>query len=155
MILPLFKFVKILISLNKSGDIILIEDDADDREIFSSIYSQLNYQNKLVVFEDGVAALDYLKNPEVYPFMIISDINMPRMGGFELREYIFSDDSLSSKCIPYIFLTTAHDERSVEKAYKLSIQGYFQKDPSFKAFKEKFKQIMEYWQNSLIPSRAL
>ena len=141
--------------MNKGGEIILIEDDPDDREIFKMIYSQLQYDNKLVVFEDGVSALEYLRNPEVYPFMIISDINMPRMGGFELRQHIFSDDHLSAKCIPYIFLTTAYDEKSVEKAYKMSIQGYFQKDASFKAFKEKFRQIMEYWQNSLIPKKSI
>lgn len=140
--------------MNKNGEIILIEDDIDDREIFTSIYSQLKYDNKLVIFEDGVTALHYLQQPDVYPFMIISDINMPRMGGFELRERIFSDEQLSSKCIPYIFLTTAHDENSVAQAYKLSIQGYFQKDSSFKAFKEKFRQIMDYWQNSLIPKKS-
>lgn len=141
--------------MNKNGEIILIDDDFDDIEIFTTVYTQLNYHNKLVVFENATQALDYLKKPDSNPFLIISDINMPGMNGFELREQIANDKSLSAKCIPYIFLTTSADENMVEKAYQLSIHGYFRKDPSFKVFKEKFKHIMDYWLSGIVPPRQI
>lgn len=141
--------------MNKNGEIILVDDDFDDVEIFTLVYKQLNYQNRLVVFENGNQVLDYLKLPDSNPFLIISDINMPGMNGFELREHIAKDESLNAKCIPYIFLTTSGDEKTVEKAYKMSIHGYFKKDPSFKAFKEKFRHIMDYWLSGIVPPKQI
>lgn len=141
--------------MNKSGEIILIDDDFDDVEIFTSVYEQLNYTNKLIVFDNGIDALKYLKQPNSNPFMIISDINMPLMNGFELKEHICKDEMLNSKCIPYIFLTTSAEEQFVEKAYKLSIQGYFKKDPSFRVFREKFKHMMDYWLSGIVPPRQI
>jgi CheY-like chemotaxis protein len=141
--------------MNKTGEIILVDDDFDDVDIFTSVYEQLNYSNKLVVFENGLEALNYLKQPDSNPFMIISDINMPMMNGFQLREHITSDKTLNAKCIPYIFLTTSDDEKSVEKAYGLSVHGYFRKDPNFRVFREKFKHIMDYWFSGIVPPKKV
>ncbi|MGQ3087357.1 response regulator, partial [Flavobacterium sp.] len=69
-------------------DILVIEDDEDDRDILREIFRDLGYKNKIVFFSDSTEALDYIRKPEIEPFIIISDINMPKLGGFELRNII-------------------------------------------------------------------
>src|SRR5688572_14194270 len=113
------------IIVNKSGPIIVIEDDADDQEFLTEIFQKLNYQNKLLFFFDGQEALDHINTSEDLPFLILSDINMPKLNGFALREKLKTDSKLSNKCIPYLFFSTASNQKSVIDAYSLSVQGFF------------------------------
>src|SRR5688572_11676186 len=89
--------------LNKNGPIIIIEDDADDQDILTEVFHKLNYQNKILFFFDGQQALDHLDKTTDRPFLILSDINMPKLDGFALREKLKTDSKLSNKCIPYLF----------------------------------------------------
>ncbi|MGZ3853868.1 MAG: response regulator, partial [Flavisolibacter sp.] len=68
--------------MNKEGPIIVIEDDADDQELLDEVFRNLGYVNKIIYFHDGNDALLYLNRSEVQPFLILSDINMPRLNGF-------------------------------------------------------------------------
>ena len=137
--------------MNKKGEILIIEDDEDDREYIEAVFSELSYENERVYVNDAYAALDYVRQHDKNPFMIISDINMPGMNGFELRDIIFSDPELNKKCIPYIFLSTSDDEALVAKAFKLSVQGYFKKPNDYEALKSVINQIMTYWITSCTP----
>ena len=74
--------------MNKSGPIIIIEDDIDDQEILVDIFKELNYRNELVFFADSIKALAYLTDTETEPFLVLSDINMPKLNGMELREKV-------------------------------------------------------------------
>ncbi|MGZ8538239.1 MAG: response regulator, partial [Flavisolibacter sp.] len=116
--------------MNKYGPIIVIEDDMDDQEILVGIFENLGYKNKIVYFADGNLALDYLNKTDVQPFLILSDINMPKINGFELRNKIFTNELLQTKCIPYLFFTTGANKKAVTDAYALSVQGFFIKPAS-------------------------
>src|ERR1044071_6094843 len=94
-------------------DILIIEDDEDDRDILQEIFRDLGYKNNLVFFSDSTQVVDYLRRPDIQPFIIISDINMPKLGGFELRNIILNEEVLADKDIPYIFISNAQDEYSV------------------------------------------
>jgi len=137
--------------MNINGDIIIIEDDEDDREFFELIYNELSFNNKLVFFKDAFTALDYLKSPIAQPFLIISDINMPKLSGFELRNIIFTDNKLKDLCIPYIFMTTASAPEIVKEAYSMSIQGFFKKESDYEKQKEIMQRIILYWKESYTP----
>ncbi len=67
--------------MNKEGPIVFIEDDLDDQEIMAEIFKELNYENKIVFFGDGEKALEYLTKIYIEPFLILSDINMPKLNG--------------------------------------------------------------------------
>ena len=71
--------------MNKRGPIVIIEDDTDDQEILSDIFKELDYNNKLIFFADSVQALEYLTDTDIEPFLVLSDINMPKLNGMELR----------------------------------------------------------------------
>lgn len=137
--------------MNKNGPMIFIDDDLDDQVLFKGIVALLGYPNDLLFFKDGLEALNYLKTSGVCPFIIFSDIKMPRMDGFELRNRIFEEESLRSKCTPYIFLTDQATPSSLEKAFGLSIQGFFKKPSTFSELDGIFRRVIEYWKVSLSP----
>src|SRR5689334_2726813 len=139
--------------MNKTGPIIVIEDDVDDQEILRDIFVNLGYSNKIVYFIDGNEALEYLNNSEVQPFLILSDINMPKINGFELRNKIFTNEQLQTKCIPYLFFTTGANKKAVVDAYALSVQGFFIKPSSMAALESTIKKIIEYWKECIAPSQ--
>ncbi len=138
--------------MNKNGPVVVIEDDEDDQSILAEIFTRLAYLNKIVFFKDGNDALDYLNKTDVIPFLILSDINMPRINGFELRSKVHTNEQLSLKCIPYLFFTTSATKQSVVDAYSMSVQGFFVKPDSFEKLESTIRKIMEYWQECIAPS---
>lgn len=138
--------------MNKYGPIILIEDDLDDQELMKELFDELNLENEIVMFDQGIKALQYLRQPTIKPFVIISDINMPGLDGYQLREMITQDPALSKKCIPFLFCTTGATVDTVEEAYSRSIQGIFQKPTSYDAWKEIILSIVNYWRNAISPN---
>ena len=138
--------------MNKKGPIIIIEDDIEDQEILVEIFQTLGYANKIVYFSDGHEALEYLNQTDVQPFLILSDINMPKLNGFELRNKVFTNEQLQTKCIPYLFFTTGANKKAVVEAYAMSVQGFFLKPNSIKELELTIKKIVEYWQECIAPS---
>jgi CheY-like chemotaxis protein len=139
--------------MNKSGPIVVIEDDLDDQEILVEIFQKLGYVNKVIYFHDGNDALAYLNKSDVQPFLILSDINMPKISGFELRNRVFTNEQLQTKCIPYLFFTTAANKKAVIDAYTMSVQGFFVKPNSMQALENTIRKIVEYWQECIAPNQ--
>ena len=137
--------------MNKNGPIIIIEDDSDDREMLTEVYEELGFKNELVFCEDGEKALDYLIKTPVEPFIILSDIDMPKLNGMALREQVHNNEDLRVKCIPYLFFTTVADQKRIIEAYSKSIQGFFIKPNSLEKLKSTIKKIVEYWQECESP----
>ena len=140
--------------MTKSGPIVIIEDDLDDQEILGEIFTRLNYSNKIIFFNDGEEAFAYISEPDVAPFLILSDINMPRLSGLELRERIQANEELRMKSIPFIFFTTTANKKFVLEAYYKSVQGFFQKPNTLEELENKIKIIIEYWKECIAPNRV-
>lgn len=137
---------------DRNGPVIIIEDDTDDQDILKEIFQKLNYPNEIIFFTDGEAALDYLNQPAIIPFLILSDINMPKLSGFELRTKLKTDADLAVKCIPYLFFSTAISQKVVIDAYSMSVQGFFVKDTSISELEKTISVIMEYWKRCAAPN---
>ena len=138
--------------MNKTGTIIVIEDDTDDQVILNEIFEELNFKNEIIFFGDGEQALKYLIKTDIEPFLILSDINMPKLNGIELREKININEDLRLKCIPYLFFTTSREQKYVVDAYSKSVQGFFVKPDSYEKLKRTIKIIIEYWQECESPN---
>ena len=138
--------------MNKNGEIIIIEDDEDDQFLLEDVFNSLNYSNKRIYFGDGQSALEHLQKVSSVPFLILSDINMPRLSGFELREKLHTDAELQIKCIPYLFFSTAISQEAVIAAYSMSAQGFFVKQGIFDELKITIQVIMEYWKRCAAPN---
>ena len=138
--------------LNHNGPVIIIEDDIDDQEILTEVFQNLKYTNELMFFSDGQKALEFISAGNVVPFIILSDINMPKLSGFELREKLKTDANLASKCIPYLFFSTALNQKAVIDAYSMSVQGFFIKQSSMAELEKTISVIMEYWKRCAAPN---
>ena len=137
--------------MNKSGPIIVIEDDVDDQDILSEIFEELNYNNELIFFSDGIKALEFLTETAIEPFLVLSDINLPKLNGMELREKIHNNEDLRLKSIPYLFFSTSREQKHVIDAYSRSIQGFFVKPDNYEKLKTIIVKIVEYWQECESP----
>ncbi len=138
--------------MNKGGPIIIIEDDLDDQDILTEIFQELNYKNEIIFFKEGEKALEYLTDTTIEPFIIFSDINMPRLNGMELRAKVHENEDLRIKSIPYLFFSTSAEQQYVIDAYSKSIQGFFVKPKVYSEIKETIKTIVEYWQKCVSPN---
>jgi len=138
--------------MNKGGPIIIIEDDLDDQEIFSEVFNEINCKNKILFFEDGELALEYLTTTEIEPFIIFSDINMPKLNGMQLRAKIHENEDLRLKSIPYLFFSTSAEQQHVVDAYSKSIQGFFIKPSNYGELRTTLKTIVSYWEACVSPN---
>jgi len=138
--------------MNKSGPIIIIEDNPADQEILSEIFEELNYDNKLIFFGDSILALEYLTDTDVEPFLVISDLRMPKLNGMELREKLINNEDIRLKTIPYLFFSTTAEQKDVINAYSRSIQGFFVKPAAYDKQKDLIVKIVEYWQECESPN---
>jgi CheY-like chemotaxis protein len=138
--------------MNRRGPIIIIEDDWDDKDILKNIFESLPYKNEIMFFPDGEEALKYLTHTTVIPFLIISDINMPRLNGMELREKIHENEELRLNCIPFLFFSTSSEQKFVIDAYSKSVQGFFVKSNNYIEIKETIKVMVEYWMKCVAPN---
>ncbi|MHC0444683.1 response regulator [Flavobacterium phragmitis] len=134
--------------MNRNGEIIVIEDDEDDRLMLGEIFESLDIPSKVTYFSDPTKVMGYLSGTKVKPFLILSDINMPGLNGYQLREKILSDGELEKKCVPYIFLSTSKAPLDVEKAFSYPIHGYFEKKFDFKEYQNIISGIVQYGKNS-------
>lgn len=140
-----------------TGPVIVIEDDEDDRMLLRDVFNTLDYANEVLFFEDGQSALDFLNAmpSDIIPFVILSDINMPKLDGFALRDKVKMDAKLQLKCIPYLFFSTALTQKIVVDAYSTSVQGFFVKQNSFTELCKSIRVIMEYWMYCVSPNNFL
>ncbi|WP_158860820.1 response regulator [Lunatibacter salilacus] len=138
--------------MNKSGPIIIIEDNPADQEILSEIFDELNYVNKLIFFDDSELALEYLTDTDVEPFLVLSDLRMPKLNGMELWEKLINNEKIRLKTIPYLFFSTTAEQKDVINAYSRSIQGFFVKPTEYSKLKDLMVTIVEYWQECESPN---
>jgi len=140
--------------MSKTGPFVILEDDHDDQELLRDALKELGVLNSLHFFNNGVTALEYLKSTEDQPFIIFCDINLPLMNGLQFRQHIEDDERLRMKSIPFVFFTTSGDSNGINRAYKLTVQGYFTKENTFPAIKETLKLIIDYWAKCRHPDSA-
>jgi CheY-like chemotaxis protein len=133
------------LKMSKNGPIIIVDDDPDDQHFLLEVGKRLNVRNKFKVFLNNSDVLSYLRTTKDHPFVIFSDVNMPQQGGFALRQEILADKRLREKSIPFIFFSTSSRDKDVERAYQLTVQGYFVKPYSLEEVEKIMKTILDYW----------
>ena len=134
-----------------TSPIYIVDDDKDDQDIVKDAVRELGLTNELKFFMTAEEILKELKSKKEVPFIIISDINLPRMDGFELRKKILREADITDKSIPFIFWSTTTSEAQIKKAYDLSAHGFFLKGRTYKELKDGLEEIVRYWSKSLAP----
>ena len=127
---------------SKVVTILLVEDDEIDVKALRWAFDKLKIANPLVVAKDGVEAWEVLQTlPR--PYLIITDINMPRMNGIELLRKIRQSDDFRDSIV--FALTTSNDEQDKIDAYELNVAGYMLKSDMGTSFTRAISLIDNYW----------
>lgn len=129
--------------MNKKINILLVEDDDVDAMLVTKALEKQKITNPVVRAVDGISAFERLRDGSVdEPYLILLDLNMPRMGGLEFLEKIREDPKLK-KTIVFVF-TTSNDEKDRWSAYDHNIAGYILKDGIGSDFVEAIKLLDSY-----------
>lgn len=141
-----------------SVNLLIVEDDDVAAEAIQRSLRKSETQFNAVIAEDGMVALDILrgKHPErkiANPLIVLLDINMPRMNGFEFLEEVRHDKSLKSLVV--FVLTTSSSDMDRSRAYEENIAGYMTKDKVGPQFSKLFKLLSDYAETVLLPDISL
>ena len=130
--------------------ILLVEDDPKDVELTLTGLAEYNLANEVIVACDGEEALDYLYRRGAHanrqhgnPAVVLLDLKLPKLNGFEVLEKIRSDESL--KMIPVVVLTSSNEERDLVRSYKLGVNAYVTKPVEFHKFVNAVKELGAFW----------
>jgi len=126
--------------------ILIAEDDDGHAELIREGLEDAGVCNKTIRFSNGEEAWLFLSgtgDAEVRDrnrsYLLLLDINMPKMDGLEVLRRLKSSDDL--KEIPVMMLTTTDDPREVEECYKLGCNMYITKPVDFVKFSETLKRL--------------
>jgi two-component system response regulator len=131
--------------------ILLVEDNPDDEALTLRALKKNNIRNQVVVARDGVDAVDYLFGTGAYagrdlsalPQVVLLDLKLPRMDGFEVLERIRSSEA--TKFLPVVILTTSNEDQDRLRGYGLGANSFVRKPVEFDKFIEAVRQLGLYW----------
>ena len=131
--------------------VLVAEDDPDDRMLLNDAWSECRVANPLRFVEDGEQLMDYLYQRNEYsdkgkyprPGLILLDLNMPKKDGREALQEIKADPDLRS--IPVVVMTTSKAEEDIIRTYNLGVSSFISKPAQFVALVEILRTLGKYW----------
>ncbi|WP_125564045.1 response regulator [Pseudoalteromonas rubra] len=122
----------------------VVEDDDIDYMTIKRSFKKMKIVNPLVRAKDGQEALEQLEaNMIRLPFIMLLDLQMPRLSGLELLAKLRHSAQLKDTVV--FVLTTSADERDIFDSYQHNVAGYFVKDEVGKEFLEVLSLLDGYW----------
>lgn len=123
--------------------ILLIEDNPGDVELVRIGFEEARVANELEVISDGQEGLDFIRRKVNLPDVILLDINLPKVDGFEILKAIRAQEE--TKEIPVIILTSSEAEQDVLKSYQYAANSYVSKPVDFDKFLDAVKSLEQFW----------
>lgn len=133
---------------SKPIEILLVEDNPGDVRLTRESLYDARIHNNMIVASDGLEAMACLRREGEYadatrPDLILLDLNLPRMNGFEVLNEIKEDPQL--KRIPVVVLTTSQAEQDIIQSYNLYANAYVTKPVDLEQFVKVLKSIEDFW----------
>lgn len=130
-------------------NILLVEDNDIDAEIFQRGLAKFGSLGSLIRKRDGQEALEFLKEDVIArkmprPYVVLLDINMPRMNGHDFLQAVRNDEELRDERI--IVFTTSNSQMDVEQAYQLNANGYVVKPTGSKKLSDVLDALHRFWE---------
>jgi CheY-like chemotaxis protein len=139
-----------MVTMNKLGRILLVEDDPKDVELSLTALEEYNLANEVIVARDGEEALEYLYSRGKFrtrssdnPAVMLLDLKLPKVDGLEVLKQIKSDENL--RTIPVVVLTSSKEEKDMVASYKLGVNAYVVKPVDFHEFVNAIKELGVFW----------
>ena len=134
--------------------ILLVEDDEVEIKALRRGMKKLELRNPVHIARDGIVALNMLRGvqgetPVAKPFVVVMDLNMPRMSGLELLAAMRADSELHRTVV--FVLTTSMAEEDVLRAYDFNVAGYLVKADVSTSFINALVMLDHYCRRVLLP----
>ena len=136
--------------MSRHGEILLAENDPRDVELTLSALAANGLADNVITVPDGAEALDYLfcrgrfsNRDSTNPHVILLDLKMPKVDGFDVLRQVKSNDKLSS--IPVVILTSSREDQDIRESYRLRANAYVVKPVRFSEFVDAVKEIGAFW----------
>lgn len=131
--------------------ILLVEDDPADVLLIRRAFRNAGIGNRLYEVRDGEEAMQYLSGKSAYsdrskypfPFLVLLDLRMPKLSGFEVLEWIRAEAHLQELIV--VVLTGSESMPDANKAYELGASSYLVKPSNFDRLVELIKRIEGRW----------
>ncbi|MCH7398181.1 response regulator [Belliella sp. DSM 107340] len=137
-------------------NILVAEDDIDDRLLITKAFKESFDKANLICVENGEILLSYLRREGKYqdqnkypvPNLILLDLNMPKKDGREALVEIKSDENF--KTIPVIIFTTSQLEDDIKATYTSGTNSYITKPGTFDGLLSVGKELQTYWGKTVL-----
>lgn len=116
-------------TLQQTITVLIIDDDEDDRFFMEHVFKADSPYTQLYLAADGQQALDLLTSTQPLPDVILLDLNMPGLSGFEVLKHL--KQSAFYKSIPVIILTTSNADADQERAHQLGATEFITKPTTY------------------------
>lgn len=127
--------------------VLLLEDNVIEAKKVARAFDKLGFGNTLISKENGKEGLEWLEgNKEDLPGLILLDLNMPIMNGFEFLEKAKSHPEF--KKIPVVIMTTSKQPSDKLKSFENYAAGYMVKPVRYSEFVDMMTSIKHYWNTS-------
>ncbi len=131
--------------------VLLVEDGQNERLLFEMAGKKAGVDFDLQKAVDGREALDYLEGRGDFcdrlrfplPQLVVLDLNMPGMSGFEVLERIRRHATLRE--LPVVIWTSSTSAEDIRRAYALTVNSYLVKPPSLGLLVDMVRTIDDYW----------
>ncbi len=132
--------------------LLLVEDSPSDRELTTLALTRgTGGRFSIRAARDGVEALDLLfcrgafadRDPDDYPRVILLDVNMPLVNGFEVLRAI--KDHARLRQVPVVMLTSSAERRDLISSYELGANSYVVKPVDIDDFFQTLERLGTYW----------
>ncbi|WP_460943789.1 response regulator [Spirosoma daeguense] len=123
--------------------VLLVDDDEDDRFLLQEVFRQYCPDYQLNCIEDGEELVHTLDKSSELPALILLDLNMPFMGGFEMLQTLKAIDHY--KAIPVVMLTTSDQASDKQKALNLGADDFITKPATLNQFNQLILRISQRW----------
>ena len=137
--------------MNK-GPIFIIDEDIDDHDLVKELVKELKYSNEVVSFFYGEQLLKHIDTVECDPFIIICDVNLPGLDGFEVRKKLEANKAFKYKSVPFIYWSNVASSKQIKQAYDAGGHGFFIKAAHLGDIRSMLKDIFEYWYRCVVPA---
>ena len=132
-------------------DILLVEDNARDREMTLRALRRNHLANQITTLKDGEEALDFIfcrgafagRNIADAPQVIFLDLKLPKVDGIEVLRQIKADER--TRKIPVVIITSSAEDRDRVDSYDLGVNSYVVKPIEFDNFSKTIADLGFYW----------
>lgn len=136
--------------MNRPFHVLLVDDNPADLLLAQEVFAEHSSELQMDTCRSGPEALATLRTQADLPDVVILDVNMPGMSGFEVLEVLKADERL--RCIPVVMLSTSSQPGDIQRAYTLHASSYLVKSGSFQAFLEQVDAFVGFWRQSRTPN---